>query len=95
MVQPGSQANPKRIAVVDRGMDKGLQTRNIQHTLKSREPSVDGGWWMVDGGWWMAGMQWFRISMSAIYSTYSYGIMRVFKGYQYPIDIYFKNNIFT
>ena len=44
MVQPGSQANPKRIAVVDRGMDKGLQTRNIQHTLKSREPSVDGGW---------------------------------------------------
>ena len=45
MVQPGSQANPKRIAVVvDRGMDKGLQTRNIQHTLKSREPIVDGGW---------------------------------------------------
>ena len=44
MVQPGSQANPKRIAVVDRGMDKGLQTRNIQHTLKSRETLVDGGW---------------------------------------------------
>ena len=43
MVQPGSQANPKRIAVVDRGMDKGLQTRNITPSSPVRHR------WIVDG----------------------------------------------